>query len=99
MARRGTTPRHYFRTNIDATMFDKLNIAYAQGGVIVVEKALEDCIITENVIAVKLSEADTLKFDSSMQVEIQLRAGIGDEMLASRIFTRAVDKILKDGAL
>ena len=97
--RRGTTPIHCFRTKTDAKMFDKLNIAYAQGGVIVAEKALDDCIVTENMIVVKLSEADTLKFDSSMQVEIQLRAGIGDERLASRVFTRAVDKILKDGAL
>ena len=99
MARRGTTPTHYFKTNIDATMFDKLNIAYAQGGVIVVEKTLEDCTITKDMITVKLSEADTLKFDSSMQVEIQVRAGIGDERLVSKVITRTVNRILKEGAL
>lgn len=42
-------------------MFDKLNIAYAQGSVIAVEKALDDCIVTENMIVLIIGEKSQMQ--------------------------------------
>ena len=97
--RRGTTPTHTFNCSIDATQFTKLNIAYAQNNSIVLEKGLEDCTINGNSIVVKLTEEESLKFKHGTAVEIQIRAGIGEERIVSPIMSTTVDRLIRDGAL
>ena len=64
------------------------------------EKTLADVETYDNTIKVTLSEAETLTLMSDgSDVEIQLRAGVGDVRLASEIFRVSVDRILKDGIL
>jgi hypothetical protein len=96
---RGTTPTHTFSLPFDANTISKLSIAYAQGGTVKIEKALEDCTISGNEIETRLTEEDTLKLNANAQVEIQIRCAIGEERLASNIIFARAEKILKDGML
>lgn len=97
---RGTTPTHIFTLPFDGELITKLNIAYAQGGRIVLEKELADCHIEGNKISVTLTEDETLLFDSNKAMaEIQLRVGCGEERLASHIMHITTQRILKDGCL
>ena len=56
--------------------------------------------LPKEIIDATLSEAETLKLMSDgSDLEIQLRAGVGDGRLASEIFRVSVDRVLKDGLL
>ena len=96
---RGTTPTHTFTLPFAAEQITKLNIAYAQGDDIVLEKELSDCKLDGNTVSVELGEADTLKFTNCKQAEIQLRVGIGESRLASNVIYVTVDRLLRDGVL
>ncbi len=97
--KRGTTPTNTFKTNIDltgATVF----VTYAQGGKTVLEKAGEDLEITEEAVAVRLSQEDTLAFSASQRVSIQIRCVFPDgTACASNIMSADVGGILKDGVI
>ena len=97
---RGTTPTLTFTLPIQADTITLLNIAFSQRRRIVFEKSLDDVETYDNTIKVTLSEAETLKLMSDgSDVEIQLRVGVGDVRLASKIFRDSVDRLIKDGLL
>lgn len=96
--RRGTTPTNTFLLDVDlsgATIF----VTYEQGGVNVLEKTGADLTVAPDSIAVKLTQADTLKFKPG-NVNIQIRYvdafGTAD---ASNIITTTAERILKDGEI
>lgn len=97
--RRGSTPINTFKVNIDltnATVF----VTYSQAGEVVIEKTGEDLVITDKTVSTRLTQEDTLKFDDSMLVEMQIRYvkpdGVAD---GSNVITASVGKILKDGVI
>lgn len=97
--RRGSTPINTFKVNIDLTN-STVFVTYSQGGDVIVEKTGSDLIITDKTISTRLSQEDTLKFDDSMLVEMQIRYvkpnGVAD---GSNVITASVGKILKDGVI
>lgn len=103
---RGTTPTLTFTLPFEASDLDILNIAFCQVKAlegfdpkIIFEKTLADCTISGKSVKVNLSESDTLKLGAKKNVEIQLRAAVGDKRMASKIFSIPVESILKDGVL
>lgn len=96
---RSTTPTHIFKLpTLVETLKDAL-ITYAQNGQIVVEKKLEDCIIDQNKITVKLTQEETNKF-SEGNVKIQMRVlTTGGSAFASQIFTLCCHNVLDDEVL
>ena len=70
---RGTTPTHTFALPFDSSVISALRIIYAQGGEVIVTKTLEDVTVDGNDVSVKLTQEDTLSFDSEKAVEIQIR--------------------------
>lgn len=98
--RRGTTPTHTFTLPFDCSEITTLNIAYAQGDEVIVEKTLSDCEIDGNTLSVTLAEEETLLFDCKKRcAEIQIRVAQGVKKFASDIFKVPVDRILKEGCL
>ena len=94
---RGTTPKHTFSLPVDSSVIRALRIIYAQGGKEVITKELSDCTLAETEATVKLSQEETLLFDSSQIVEIQMRIlTTGGDALASRIRRTAVGRLLED---
>lgn len=99
--RRGTTPTHTFNTNIDLSDAAVLYVTYKQGNEVMMEKAIDDCVISADKVVVHLSQAETLAFQSyAGQVDMQIRARFPDgSAVASNIMTVAAGKILKDGEI
>lgn len=96
---RGTTPTIGFQLPFECSYIDVLNIAFAQNNKVVFEKTLNDCKLDGRIITVWLTENDTLALNDRKELEIQLRAAIGNNKIASDIITTSVKRILKDGAL
>ena len=98
---RGTTPTLTFRLPIDTGSITVLSIAVAQGRQVKIEKTLSDVYLDGNVISCTLTEDETLSLTAGASVEakIQLRVGVGEQRMASQIFTVPVERILRDGAL
>ena len=99
--RRGTTPTHIFRTDINLDNISVIYITYQQKGRTVLEKALEDVSFEdENTFSIVLSQEDTLAFKSPDLVEIQIRLKYADgSALASGIIRTNAEQILKDGEI
>lgn len=98
---RGTTPTLTFRLPIDTGSITVLSIAVAQGRQVKIEKTLSDVRLDGNVISCTLTEDETLSLTAGASVEakIQLRVGVGEQRMASQIFTVPVERILRDGEL
>lgn len=98
---RGTTPTLTFRLPIDTGSITVLSVAIAQGRQVKIEKTLSDVHLDGNVISCTLTEDETLSLTAGASVEakIQLRVGVGEQRMASQIFTVPVERILRDGAL
>ena len=98
---RGTTPTLTFRLPIDTGSITVLSIAVAQGRQVKIEKTLSDVHLDGNVISGTLAEAETLSLTAgaSIEAKIQLRVGVGEQRMASQIFTVPVERILRDGEL
>lgn len=106
--RRGTTPKNYFRTELDITGMDVLYITYKQNGKVAFEKTIDEITITQEtqeektiyVAEVELSQEDTLALSSVGDVEIQIRGRYPDgSAVASNIIKTKVCYILKEGII
>lgn len=97
--RRGTTPTHTFNTNIDLTG-SKVFITYTQKGQTVLEKTNDEVMIYDDHIDVTLSQTDTLSFNRSSIVSMQIRY-VTDKGKAgaSNIMTASVGELLKEGEI
>lgn len=94
---KGTTPTHTFILPFDVSNIKESKVTYAQNDSEVLSKTAVDCTLTENKIIVELTQADTLKFDASQNVQIQLRVLTQeDKALASKIAVRPVYKVLNN---
>lgn len=98
---RGTTPKFTFQLPIEAASLTKLSVAFRQAGRALIEKGPEDCTLDGMTVTTTLTEEETLSLTSSPSIplEIQLRAAVDEERMASQVFTVTVERILKDGVL
>lgn len=95
---RGTTPTIILNLPMEIA-FDVLYITFNQNSNTVLEKTKDDVKMEKTVIAIPLSQADTLAFDSDMPVKIQLRGKVGETAYASKLVKVSVNDILKDGEI
>ena len=93
---RGTTPTHIFELPFDTDLIDKVKVIYAQDDEIIVTKEQTACECAANVVSVKLTQEETLKFDCRKSVQIQMRVLTKDgDALASEIKLVDVEKCLE----
>lgn len=93
--RKGTTPTHVFALGIDAELIKDLRVIYAQQGRVLVKRELGDCTANGGEVTVKLTQAETLRFDANKAVEIQVRVlTTGGDALASDIVSVTVEECL-----
>jgi len=97
---RGTGPTHVFNLPFNASNMTKVYITYAQGGVVLFEKTIDDISITgEKQISVQLTQTDTLKLDENKKLKFQIRCEVSGVPMASYPIERDVIGILKDGVI
>lgn len=70
----GTTPKHTFNLPFEAALLKSVRVTYLQGEEVILKKETEDCVLMDKRVVVKLSQADTLRFDYQRPVYVQLRA-------------------------
>ena len=97
--RRGTTPTITYNVDVDLTSAVELYVTLKEGGLVVIEKSIDDIEVTDKTITITLSQEETLKLDPG-QVLMQIRAKMPDgSALASNIMTGDVEQILKNGVI
>lgn len=97
---RGSTVTHIFNVPLEANKIKDLKITYSQGGSIVLFRKKINCTVTDNTITVTLLQEDTFKFDSSKNVNIQLRILTNEGLvLSSKVLTIGIGACLDSEVL
>lgn len=97
-----TTPTHIFTfpDNVNPSEIDWLKLTYAQEGRIVLEKDLKDMSIVGQTVSVTLTQAETKMFKVKKEpVQVQMRIGIGDTAMATKIYQVSVYDVLNNEIL
>lgn len=92
-----TTPTHIFTfpDNINPSELDWLKLTYAQEGRIILEKDLSDMTVSGQQVFVTLTQAETKMFKVKKEpVQVQLRVGIGEVAMATKIYQVPVYEVL-----
>lgn len=109
--RRGTTPTHNFTLPFTVPEGSCIRIVYAQNEQIILEKTTETCTVSDKCVTVRLTDAETLRFDCSphyhngrhepypVEIQIGVKTPHGDK-LWSEIITETPERCLrKDGVI
>lgn len=98
--KRGTTPTHTFTLPFDTSLLSVVRVIYAQLCKTVLVKTGEDLDLSGNTVTVRLSQEDTLLFNCSHPVEIQIRvATAAKDVLNSDIMRVPVGRCLESVVL
>lgn len=74
----GATPTHTFNLPISTDDIAAVRVTYEQDGHILFKKKMEECELTENKVIVRLSQKETLLFDSNTIARMQVKARAKD---------------------
>jgi hypothetical protein len=97
---RGTTPKLIFTFPFEKEEIKALSLVICQGGMIRLEKTLEDVEIENYLLSFKLTQKETLSFWVDCEITMQIRVLTNsEEAFASRIISTDVERILKDGTI
>ncbi len=95
---RGSTPLHTFTVDRDLREA-VIYVTYQQNGVTVMERTNDSLSVTETSVALRLTQEETLEFQSGV-IHIQIRYVLPDGTAdASTIMQVPVQEILKDGVI
>lgn len=97
---RGSTPTHIFNFPIATSLIKQIRITYAQGDKVILTKTEADCVLEDKKAILKLTQQETLSFDHTILVEIQVKAlTVNGDVLISKIENKSVDRVLDDEVL
>lgn len=98
--RQGTTPTHTFLLPFETSEIKVLELTYAQQDTVILKKTLDDCVLDGKVVTIELSQEDTFLFDTTSQVQMQLRVlTTTDQAYATDIYLGKVAKSLSKEVL
>lgn len=97
---RGTTPTHIFNLPIETNLLKEIRITYVQGDTEIFTKTEADCVLETAAIKVTLTQQETLEFDHTKLVSIQVKVltATGD-VLISQIENIEVGRVLNEEVL
>ena len=96
----GTTPTHTFRIPVNAADVAAIRITYDQSQKTVLQKELEDCTVTDGQVVTKLTQEETLKFKSNVEVRIQIKVRtVGGDVMVSDIMKVPAYIVLDEEAI
>ena len=98
--RRGTTPTLTFNLPFSVSTIRNCEVYFAQNDELVLEKSMEDCVLSGTTLAVTLTQEESLLFDEEEKTEIQARFVFTDGSVdATDIVKDKIKKILKEGVI
>ena len=84
----GSTPTHTFTLPFNVDIIKNVRVVYSQGDEPLFVKEMDDCVLKDYIMSVKLTQEDTLSFDYKKLARIQVRVlTINDDSLVSTIKT------------
>ena len=101
---RATTPTHTFTLEVSTSTCDEILVTYKLGDV-VLNKHYEDGTLPDGMtldnkkVIIKLTQEETLMFPAGKSAEVQLRARIGTDVLATDKFNVTVNSVLNEEIL
>lgn len=69
----GTTPDQYYELPFSTDLLEKVSVTYRQKGKTVIIKRTEDCTLEGNNIIVSLDQEETMLFNPTEIVEVQIK--------------------------
>ncbi len=97
---RATTPTHIFTLPFDTDQLKTIRITYRQFGETVLQKNETQCVFTDKAIKVELTQEETLRFQPTAEVFIQLRVMTTDgKVMASEIMQKLPKECLDEEVL
>ena len=98
--RQGTTPEFVFELPFDTEGIKNAKIIFVTYGGYKLEKRLDDCAFEGNKIKVRLSQAETFRFDCTHPLKVQLRILTkGGDALTSETFCVDINECLDNEVL
>jgi hypothetical protein len=98
--RQGTTPTLTFTLPFEVADLVKCDVDFAQNNKVVLSKKIEDCTLSENTVAVTLTEDETLNLSTKQLLEMQISVQKSDNTIArSKPIVAKVGKALSGEAL
>lgn len=95
MIGKGCTCENTFSIPFVESDIAAIRITYGQKNKVLFEKELEDCMFEDGEVTVRLEQEDTLKFDDSQIIEIQLKIKLGSgSVIKSNIIQTYTDRVL-----
>lgn len=96
----GATPTHTFNLPISTDEIAALRITYEQSGKIVLQKEKDECELNDKQVIVKLSQEETLEFDSNAIARMQVKVRTtGGDVLVSEIIKKTPNIVLDKGVI
>lgn len=95
---RGTTPTHTFILPFSVNLLADLSVTYRQKRRILVRRNIGECELSDNVVAVTLTQEESLSFlpDEIAEVQIKIFSDGGD-VLASPKYRLGIEDVLDEG--
>ena len=95
MIGKGCTCRNTFTLPFNTDKINAICIVYCQNDKVLLKKQLEDCSFSNKVVTVELSQEDTLNFDHSKIIKIQLKIKLKDDtVVKSNVIETITDELL-----
>ena len=97
---RGTTPKFSIELDVKTSDVEVAYLSFKQNNEVKVEKTLEDCECSDNVLTCTLTQEETLNFTAGVPLMLQVRCRMKDgTTVASDINTFKVVDVFKDGVI
>ncbi len=87
---KGTTPTLQFHLPFDADIMEWCDIVFSQSGIMVYKKTLADCEWHGNELLLRLTANDTMRFDETEDLAIQLHIGFPTVQTQKTIISSAI---------
>ena len=95
MIGKGCTCKNTFEFPFSEGDVEAIRIAYCQDGKVLFEKHKEDCMFSYSQVSVELNQEDTLMFNSSKIIRIQIKVKLTDgSVTKSNIVETITDELL-----
>lgn len=96
----GTTPTITFNLPFDVSTIQNCEVYFGQNDELLVTKGYNDCVLTGQMLQVTLKQADTLQFDPSEKLQIQIRFRYNDGSVdATEIIKGKISDLLSDSVI
>ncbi len=98
----GTTPTITFNLPFDVSTIQNCEVYFGQNDELLVTKGYNDCVLDDQTLQVTLKQSDTLQFDPSEKLQIQIRFRYTDgsvdatEIIKGKIGDLLSDSIIKE---